>query len=117
MGRTFNTLRTNGAAPRPQAVSVAPVEDGAEWVGGDVPFIEVGPRRQIVDGSPDVLAARGPAGPAAPPAPAAPPRHGVSLRPLREAKKSALAAELVAFHDPEGDGAGEYAELLTALIE
>ena len=120
MGRTYNTLRTNGhVAPHAQPASPPPVpfeDSGLEVVcGPDVPFIEIGPKRAIVEASPDVLAVPLPAAPAG--HPAAPSRQGVSLRPLHEPKKSRFAPDLVAFHAPHVPTAAQYGDLLTALID
>lgn len=117
MGKTLSTLRNNGPSPRPHSVTLAPApieEEAPEIVGGDdVPFIEIGPRRKIVDASPGILS-----GVAATPAPAARPQPGiVSLRVLPEPKKSNFASELVAFHAPTQPPATQYTDLLTALLD
>src|SRR4051794_26645843 len=99
MGKTLSALRNDGLVlppHAPPAVALAPVE-AEEEPGGEVPFIEFGPKRKVVDASPGVLPVTGPTlAPVPPPPPAAP--QTVSLRVLPEPKKSRLAPELIAFH-------------------
>lgn len=85
----------------------------------EMPFIEIGPRRQV-EASPGVLDRPGPT---ASPCPAAPPPRGQgvtfrSLPPAPHAGESAarrFASELVAYHAPQDRASLQYAELLQTL--
>lgn len=128
MGKVFDMLRqpapTQGAATAPAAsLQEAVVE---------MPFIEIGPTRGAVEGSPTVMAALVPAprqpvtaaAASLPPSPPAPPPpgsrpHCVQLMQVNgspAAQRAALAPELVAYHAPDEAASAGYAELLASLV-
>ncbi len=119
MGRTFDTLRvvptTRTAAPPPPAPAHAPAEGP-----GEMSFIEIGPKREVIAASADVLAA------APRPAKSPPPVQGphVQFRSLTPSagsvpvlRRPRIAPELVAYHAPQGPEAARYLELFTAVRE
>jgi Mrp family chromosome partitioning ATPase len=111
MGKIRDTFRLvrDGRNQAPASAAEAPALPEDEGPV-EVPFIEVGPRRQV-EASPDVLACPGPAS-AALPRP-----HHVLFRGLPQAKVSPLPPELVAYHSPNEAASAEYAQLLaTALV-
>jgi Mrp family chromosome partitioning ATPase len=107
---------------RPAPPAEAPSEDV------EVPFIEVGPKKTLIEASPSVLAsieaARQAAAPRPaptanlyPPAPAAPAK--VAFRPLPEcplAGRFVLAPELVAYHAAGQPASAPYRDLLEAIL-
>jgi Mrp family chromosome partitioning ATPase len=108
MGRTFEALR--GAAHSDAAMPplrLAPTADAEAAPDGEeaMPFIEVGPRRSSIEGSPEVLAF------APPPAPLVP---QVTFRSM-PAAPSRLAAELLTAHQPEHAVSAQYVRLLEAV--
>ncbi len=108
MSKIHSTLHaTPGQKP---AVRLAPSEPAVEE---EMSFIEIGPKRVVVDASPGVLAAHPPAPEAAP----LPRPHGVQFRTLPDEPATRLAAELVAYHAPDQPAAKQYAELLNVLLE
>jgi Mrp family chromosome partitioning ATPase len=109
MSKTLATLHHNGLGLAIPATARAPAADEAPAGGEEVPFIEIGPRRQI-EASPSVLAVPVPAASAAR-------AHGVGFRSLFQGRTLKLAAELVAYHAPGQPAATQYAELLPALLE
>jgi Mrp family chromosome partitioning ATPase len=99
----------------PPAIDAEPADDEPS-----MPFIEVGPNRSI-EASADVLAYRPVAAPraaAATPAAAAPDGlRAVTFRPLSLAKTATgIAPEVVAFHNPGHAIAGQYRDLLAAIL-
>jgi Mrp family chromosome partitioning ATPase len=122
MGKILDVLRQAGEGRSPVAeVPPSPAADPPP-ADDEMPFIEIGPRRQV-DGSPGVLAVQPPHGaalvpPAAPaPAPAAAPTKAVPARVAFRAipKGPRLVPELIAFHEPEHAVSAQYRELLTDL--
>ena len=123
MGRMLEALKraeTPGQAPRLAQVSATEETPASEAVEAEIPFIEWGPRKSM-EASPSVLAAPGPTRPpriadetaVALVAPSAP----IQFRPLPSAKSHGkLAAELIAFHDPQSAISVQYRELLSALL-
>jgi Mrp family chromosome partitioning ATPase len=125
--------------PRPQQPEVAAtdpepvaVEESLEEAGDEVPFIEVGGPRSLVEASPTVLAAGSngtrPAKPsqpsqarAEPPAAPAPPPGAVAFQPFPVAPPplppagQRFARDLVAFHRPDHPVSEQYRELWHAL--
>lgn len=138
MGRMLETLKqTKTSAPRPTEEKTAPPalperEAGAESDDSEeVPYIEVGGPRKTVEGSRAVMACPVPTKRAAPAeakpaAPAAVVNEGpgpwtvqfrpwsVEARPVGSARR--LAAELIAFHQPEHPVAQQYRVLLQGLM-
>ncbi len=118
MGKILATLRQNGQSPSPprvQDVPPPPLPDEPLPEGEEMPYIEIGPQRQI-EGSPSVLAL--PPMHAGKPASSALPRpHSVQFRNLAQQAGPELAAELVAYHAAGQPAARQYAELLGALLE
>jgi tyrosine-protein kinase Etk/Wzc len=124
MGRVLDALRQAGAphhepGPRPQPAE-APAPEWAADADGEIPFIEVGPRKSL-EASPCVLACTPSALLAAgraPEAPAAPPPGAVAFRALgRPAApcRARIAPEVTAFHAPDQAVAAQYRDLLAAL--
>jgi Mrp family chromosome partitioning ATPase len=134
MGRMLDTLnRTNGEPPAPPAISAAPAVETDDAPAEEIPFIEVGAPARKVEASPAVWVAstvRLPAEPAAPKKPAlqTPPPRNVTLAarpPMTVALQSAipaqparprLAAEVVAYHQPDHAVSGQYRELLGTIL-
>jgi tyrosine-protein kinase Etk/Wzc len=128
MGKILDALRgtevvgppaLEAPAP-PRAEPDAPETDGdtLREEGDEVPFIEIGPRREV-RGSPSVLAVRADAVPlpsiVPPPTPGP---HGVRFRPLRPAlARPPMPASVVTYHDPQGAVSRQYLDLLDALVE
>jgi Mrp family chromosome partitioning ATPase len=119
MGKIRETFRliademvATATAP-PDEPEPAPPEEEAPIA--DMPFIEIGPRREM-QASADVLACPGPPRRAAV---AAPPRGvGVAFRTLPAgARRSRFAPELVAYHAPNQPASAQYAALLTTIAE
>jgi Mrp family chromosome partitioning ATPase len=89
----------------------------------EVSFIEIGPKREVIAASPDVLASvprpPRPAPPAATPGLQGPHIQFRSLQPLARPSQATLrptlAPELTAFHAPESPEAARYLELFTAV--
>src|SRR5438309_9162370 len=105
MSKMHTTLHAT-PGEKPAAVRLAPTE--AAPLEEEMPFIEIGPKRGVVNASPGVLAAH-------PPAPAAAPLprpHSVQFRTLPDEPATRVAAELVAYHAPDQPAAKQYAELL-----
>ena len=97
--------RHQAAAPTTEIANLPQDEGPAE-----MPFIEVGPRRQM-EASADVMACPGPGGSALPRP------HHVLFRGVPQGKASRVAQELVAYHAPTDAASAEYAQLLaTALV-
>jgi Mrp family chromosome partitioning ATPase len=121
-----------GAPPVPPPARKPGPPDQPPSEEAEVPFIEVGPKRVVVEASPSVLAsieaarqAAAPAQPAPvapstslrPAAPAAPAK--VVFRPLPErppATRSVLAPELVAYHAAGQPASAPYGDLLDAIL-
>jgi Mrp family chromosome partitioning ATPase len=124
MGKILAALRQS--TPPPAAVVVADpaaVPESLEPAGGEeVPYIEIGPKRQI-EASPSVLAAPLPAGrhslahPAKPPSATLARPHGVQFRQMPQPASPHLAPELVAYHAAQQPAGRQYADLLAALVE
>lgn len=126
MGKLLDTLRAT--APGPRQAPEAP-EGPAE----EASFIEIGPGRQVIAASSDVLAsaprqqpAPQPApepAPAAQSAPAAPPPpvqfRSMTPRPgqVPTLRRPRFAPELVAFHSPNGQDSARYMDLFAAVRE
>jgi Mrp family chromosome partitioning ATPase len=94
----------------------------ADWPEDEaaIPFIEVGPSRSV-EGSPDVLAYRPSARSSAVQQAAAPSADGprtLSFRAIRGpvAAPAGIAADVVAFHDPQHAVSARYRELLAAVL-
>jgi protein-tyrosine kinase len=137
MGRVLDVLRqtqTNGNEEAALSPAPAPVGDDllSDLGDGDVPFIEVGPARSV-EGSAAVLGSQPrlriapqPPADAGPiletfPTPATPERVGVSLRPLPGGlallpPEQRIAAEVIAFHQPQHAATAEYRQLAAALL-
>ena len=82
-------------------------------------YVEVGPRR-FFEASADVLATAPPPVSSPVTGPAAEPSrpHRVVLRPLPSAVPlRGMAAEIIAFHEPQQPASARYAELLASLLE
>ena len=120
MGKILATLRQNGpveANPFHSSEVTGPALAELEATGAEeMPYIEIGPRRGVIDGSPGVMATVPPA-PATQPASGLARPHSVRFRNLSAAGGAELAPELVAYHAPGLPAAAEYGELLTALCE
>jgi Mrp family chromosome partitioning ATPase len=138
MGKVLDVLRHSEAKCDEAAGTLpggAPAkEDVGSDLGGDVPFIEVGPARSM-EGSAAVLAARPPRLRIAPQLPAdagpildtssavgAPTPVGVRLRPLPDGLTlpppvRRFASELIALHQPDHPAAAEYRQLARLLLE
>lgn len=83
----------------------------------EIPFIEVGPRRSM-EASPSVLAAH-PIDNKREPSPSAPRSvvfRAVASSPERDDRQSRLAAELVAYHQPDSPIGEQYRDLLASLL-
>lgn len=107
MGKIRDTFRLV-VEERPEGVTTVtppglalPADEGP----AEVPFIEIGPRRQM-EASADVMACPGPTT-----QPFQRPHH-VFFRTLAQAKPSRVAAELVAYHAPADPVSHQYADLL-----
>jgi Mrp family chromosome partitioning ATPase len=124
MGKILATLRQIRPSPngdrRPQKEDAAsaigelpPEQDTLD--GEALPYIEIGPQRQI-EASPDVLATA-PKQPPIPSPASAPRPPRVVFRNLPGSAGSELPPELVAYHRAGEPEAAPYSELLTALLE
>ncbi len=132
MGKIRETFRlvADDYAPTPTPV-LTPTEKS--FAGGgteEMPFIEIGPRREI-NGSPDVLACpispKKLAATPADPGPDAPVMtsegKGVAFRTLPvsprlpEKRRLWFAPELIAFHSPNAPTSRQYADLLATIVE
>lgn len=110
MGKIRDTFRLVPDGRFPATAPADPPALPADEGPVEVPFIEVGPRRQV-EASPDVLACPGPV------LAAFPRPHHVLFRGVPASRSSQLAAELVAYHSPDDAASAEYAQLLaTALV-
>ncbi len=126
MGRTLEALRQAETNPVDQPEVIAPAAEApqlqvvtAEDPGDEMPYIEVGGRGRLVEGSPDVLAA--PAvrpGAARAPALTAPSPAGVAFRasPVTAAPAGRMAPEIVAYHQPEHAVSQQYRALLSQVL-
>ena len=110
MGRVLDALKQaeapyRGPGPRPQPAE-APAPEWAADADGEIPFIEVGPRKSL-EASPSVLACTPSAllaAQKAAPAPAAPAAGAVAFRAVgRPAApcRARIAPEVTAFHAPD----------------
>jgi Mrp family chromosome partitioning ATPase len=123
MGRTLEALRQ--VETREATAESAPPADGpqlqvvsADGPDEEMPYIEVGGKGRAVEGSPDVLAASA-ARPAsvrkptlAPPGPLT-----VAFQPCREAAPvPRMAAEVIAYHEPEHEVSKQYRALLGQVL-
>lgn len=112
MGKLLDTLRS--AVPGPRMGNVAP--QATEPASEEVSFIEIGPKRQIIAASADVLASG--QKPAAPPA-SAPSVQFRSVTPLpgslRAVRRPQFAADLVCYHTPHSPEAARYLELYLSI--
>jgi Mrp family chromosome partitioning ATPase len=119
MGKILATLQqTDHSVKHPppsemRLVSIPADEEPAYEAG--MPYIEIGPRREV-EASADVLAAG--SRPVSATSPSVLPRpHSVRFRNLAPAGGAELAPELVAYHCPGQPAAAQYGELLAALID
>jgi Mrp family chromosome partitioning ATPase len=100
----------------PEAGSEEPSGSGIPDDEPAIPFIEVGPSRSI-EGSPDVLAFR----PVQSFPTVAAPRlaAGVSFHPVALAAETAtaIAPEIVAFHEPKHPLSGQYSDVLASVLK
>jgi Mrp family chromosome partitioning ATPase len=124
MGRTLDALRQLETGEEP-AEAVRPADGpqlqvvSADGPDEEMPYIEVGGKGRAVEGSPDVLAA-----PAARPAPvrkptlAPPDPLSVAFQPFRAAAApvSRMAADIIAYHQPEHEVSKQYRALLGQVL-
>jgi Mrp family chromosome partitioning ATPase len=116
MGKILATLGQNGSVANPPVSSDVPPPPPEDLLpdGEEMPFIEIGPKRQV-EGSPDVLAMPLPH-PGKPAGAVLLGPHSVQFRNLSQPAGPELAAELVAYHAPHQPAARQYAELLGSLL-
>jgi Mrp family chromosome partitioning ATPase len=123
MGRTLDALRQAETQPvdQPEAMAVdAPqlqVVTGEE-PAEEMPYIEVGGRGKVVEGSPDVLAAPAVRPATRAPALAAQGPLAVAFRPCPAVPTPAprMAAEVIAYHQPEHEVSKQYRALLSQVL-
>jgi Mrp family chromosome partitioning ATPase len=127
MGKLLDTLRKANPGPR-LTTATPPVEDAP---AEEASFIEIGPRREVIAASADVLASNprprtqpAPAAHAAPELVPTAPGPSVQFRSmtpmpgsLPALRRPHFAQELVAFHAPHGPEAARYMELFSAVRE
>lgn len=110
MGKIRDTFRLV-VEERPEGVTpAAPLALPTDEGPAEVPFIEIGPRRQM-EASADVMACPGPVNHALPRP------HHVLFRTLPQAKPSRVARELIAFHNAGDPVSQQYADLLKSATE
>src|SRR5262249_12850050 len=122
MGRMLDVLRQaeDAKASSPEGPPTAPqlqvVMD--EATAEEMPFIEVGGKGRSVEGSPDVLAAA--PRPAAVRAPALATGGPLTVAfrpcPATEAPGPRMAADVIAYHQPEHEVSKRYRELLAEVL-
>jgi Mrp family chromosome partitioning ATPase len=121
MGKIRETFRLVAeeriAAPAEAVLGPEPPETDHDAVAQEMPYIEIGPRREV-DGSPDVMAC-----PATLKRPLPQP-HNVLFRTLpalprlaEVPRRARFAPELVAYHAPGQPASAQYADLLATLVE
>lgn len=123
MGKTLEALKRSASAKPPTARIAAPVETPAVE---EIPFIEVGGPRSVIEGSRDVMACPAPARLSPAPARTEPPREpghwAVQFRPVtrdateRPGPARQVASELISYHQPDHAIAAQYRALLAGLL-